>query len=59
MKAEDRVLAGPAVFICRDCAGICVSVFSRRDARWRDEKIEDLETLRDKRADEAVLAPKT
>ena len=39
--AQGRVVAGPTVFICRDCVDICVQVFME-DAAWRDAKIQQL-----------------
>jgi hypothetical protein len=38
-KARGRVIAGPDVFICRDCAEICIGVFSSADPEWRDQQI--------------------
>jgi hypothetical protein len=32
------VVAGPTVFICRECVGICIEVMSD-DAEWRDKQI--------------------
>jgi ClpX C4-type zinc finger len=38
-KARGRVIAGPNVFICRDCAEICIGVFSSYDPEWRHLQI--------------------
>lgn len=38
-KARGRVIAGPTVFICRDCAEICIGVFASADPEWRDLQI--------------------
>jgi ATP-dependent Clp protease ATP-binding subunit ClpX len=40
-EAKGRMVAGPEVFICRDCVDICVQVFME-DAAWRDAKIQQL-----------------
>jgi hypothetical protein len=32
------VVAGPTVFICRECVGICVDLMSD-DPEWRDKQI--------------------
>jgi hypothetical protein len=37
--ARGRVIAGANVFICRDCAEICIGVFSSYDPEWRDLQI--------------------
>ena len=36
------VVAGPNVFICRDCVGMCITIMGEADSEWRDEKIEHL-----------------
>jgi antitoxin PrlF len=38
-------VAGPKVFICRDCVGMCISIMGESDPQWRDEKIEHLAGL--------------
>ncbi len=38
-KARGRVIAGANVFICRDCAEICIGVFASYDPEWRDLQI--------------------
>lgn len=45
--AKDRVVAGPQVFICRDCVGLCIEIFGPTDAAWREEKIAALEGMRE------------
>jgi bifunctional DNA-binding transcriptional regulator/antitoxin component of YhaV-PrlF toxin-antitoxin module len=35
-------VAGPRVFICRDCVGLCISVMAESDPEWRDDKIAHL-----------------
>jgi hypothetical protein len=47
-EAKGRVVAGPTVFICRNCVDICVEVFSKGDVRWRDDKIKQLKGLRER-----------
>jgi hypothetical protein len=41
-----RVVAGPKVFICRDCVGLCIEVMAQADPEWRDQKIVSLNSLR-------------
>jgi hypothetical protein len=43
--APTLVVAGPKVFICRDCVGICIEVMAQSDPDWRDQKIEALTGL--------------
>jgi ClpX C4-type zinc finger protein len=38
-KARGRVIAGSTVFICRECAEICIGVFASDDPEWRDLQI--------------------
>jgi hypothetical protein len=38
-KARGHVIAGANVFICRDCAEICIGVFASYDPEWRDLQI--------------------
>lgn len=38
-RARGRVIAGPNVFICRDCAEICIGVFASYDPEWRHLQI--------------------
>jgi ATP-dependent protease Clp ATPase subunit len=45
-EAKARMVAGPEVFICRDCVDICVQVFMK-NAAWRDAKIQQLIDRRD------------
>jgi ATP-dependent protease Clp ATPase subunit len=40
------VVAGPSVFICRDCVGLCIQIMAESDPDWRDQKIEALSSLR-------------
>jgi hypothetical protein len=40
------MVAGAAVFICRDCVDTCVQVFAA-DAEWRETKIAELRERRD------------
>ena len=44
--APTLVVAGPSVFICRDCVGLCIDVMAQSDPVWRDQKIEALSSLR-------------
>jgi hypothetical protein len=43
---KGKVVAGPKVFICRDCVGLCIEVMADKDPEWRDQKIEALTQLR-------------
>jgi hypothetical protein len=45
-ESKGRIVAGPTVFICRDCVDICVQVFME-DPAWRDAKIQQLNEKRD------------
>jgi len=47
-KEPGRAVAGPRVFICRDCVGICIEVMAAEDAEWREQKIKTLNELRGK-----------
>jgi ClpX C4-type zinc finger protein len=40
-----KVVAGPNVFICRDCVGLCIELMAEADPEWRDQKIEVLKKL--------------
>ena len=40
-----HAVAGPRVFICRECIGICIEVMATEDPAWRDQKIEALQKL--------------
>jgi hypothetical protein len=40
--APKLAVAGPGVFICRDCVGLCMSSMAESDPQWRDEKIAHL-----------------
>ena len=44
---KGKVVAGPNVFICRDCVGLCLDVMAETDPEWRDQKIEGLKALKD------------
>jgi ATP-dependent Clp protease ATP-binding subunit ClpX len=48
ISAKGKVVAGPDVFICRDCVGLCIDVMADHDPEWREQKIETLTKLRDK-----------
>jgi bifunctional DNA-binding transcriptional regulator/antitoxin component of YhaV-PrlF toxin-antitoxin module len=41
-RAPSLAVAGANVLICRDCVGMCISIFGESDPQWRDEKIEHL-----------------
>lgn len=34
-----HAVAGPNVFICRDCIGLCMEVMEDFDPKWFDEKV--------------------
>ncbi len=41
-EAKGHIIAGPTVFICRDCIDMCVEVFATKDDEWRARTIEKL-----------------
>jgi bifunctional DNA-binding transcriptional regulator/antitoxin component of YhaV-PrlF toxin-antitoxin module len=41
-RPPQLAVAGPSVFICRDCVGLCIGIMAESDPQWRDEKIADL-----------------
>ena len=43
-----KIVAGPNVFICRDCIGLCIEAVADKDPDWREQKIKALERLRNK-----------
>ena len=43
---KGKVVAGPKVFICRDCVGLCIDVMADHDPEWREQQIEALTALR-------------
>lgn len=45
---KGKVVAGPNVFICRDCVGLCLDVMAEDDPEYRDQRIEGLNALKDK-----------
>ncbi|HZP70037.1 MAG TPA: ClpX C4-type zinc finger protein [Pseudolabrys sp.] len=45
---KGKVVAGPKVFICRDCVGLCIEVMADEAPEWREQKIEALKQLRSK-----------
>jgi|SRR6516162_9274543 len=44
-EGSRHAVAGPSVFICRECIGICIEVMATEDPAWRDQKIEALQKL--------------
>jgi ATP-dependent protease Clp ATPase subunit len=34
-----HAVAGPTVFICRDCIGLCMEVMDTNDPEWFDQKV--------------------
>ncbi len=43
----ELAVAGPMVFICRDCVGICVEVMAASDPQWRDQQAAILKEMHD------------
>jgi hypothetical protein len=41
-ESKTRFVAGPTVFICRDCVDITIDVFADYDPAWAKEKIKHL-----------------
>jgi ATP-dependent protease Clp ATPase subunit len=44
--APTLVVAGPRVYICRDCVGLCIEIMAESDPAWREQKLETLTSLR-------------
>jgi len=44
---KDEIVAGPDVYICRNCIGLCIEVFAKKSTSWRDRQIAFLAHLRD------------
>ncbi len=40
--SKGRIVAGAAVFICRNCVDICIQVFADYDLAWVEAKIQQL-----------------
>ena len=47
-EGSRHAVAGPAVFICRDCIGLCIELMAMGDPEWRDAQIEKLSQLNTK-----------
>jgi hypothetical protein len=45
-EAKGRFIAGPKVFVCRDCVDIRIDVFCKMEPQWGEEKIKHLEAIR-------------
>jgi hypothetical protein len=41
-ESKGRIVAGAAVFICRNCVDICIQVFADYDPVWIEAKIQQL-----------------
>jgi ATP-dependent protease Clp ATPase subunit len=44
-EARTRFVAGPTVFICRDCVGLTIEIFTDQDPQWGERKIKDIEAI--------------
>jgi hypothetical protein len=44
--AKSRYVAGPKVFVCRDCVDMMVDIFSENDHQWADTKARDIAEIR-------------
>jgi len=40
-----HVVAGPAVFICWNCIGLCMEIINSYDPNWFDEKIAAIKSV--------------
>jgi ATP-dependent protease Clp ATPase subunit len=47
-KAKSHYVAGPTVFVCRDCVDMMVDIFSQNDHQWADKKVRDIAEIRSK-----------
>jgi ATP-dependent protease Clp ATPase subunit len=45
-KAKSRFIAGPTVFVCRDCVDMMIDVFGEEDPQWGERKIKALKAMR-------------
>jgi ribosome-binding protein aMBF1 (putative translation factor) len=47
-EAKHRYVAGPRVFVCRDCVGMMVEIFTQFDAEWGEQRIRDIKEAQSK-----------
>jgi hypothetical protein len=45
---QTHYVAGPKVFVCRDCVGMRIDIFSENDHQWADKKARDIAEVRSK-----------
>jgi ATP-dependent protease Clp ATPase subunit len=45
---KNNYVAGPKVFVCRDCVDMMVDIFSQNDHQWADKKAQDIAEIRSK-----------
>ena len=44
-KAKGQFVAGPKVFICRDCVDLTIEIFGEKDPQWRERAIKVLKAM--------------
>ena len=44
-ESKDEFVAGPKVFICRDCVDLTVEIFGEKDPQWRERMIKFLNAM--------------
>jgi ATP-dependent protease Clp ATPase subunit len=47
-----RAVAGPNVFICWDCIGLCMEITNSENPKWFDEKVAAVKLQGDKTKDQ-------
>ena len=46
-EAKGQFVAGPKVFICRDCVDLTIEIFCKKDPQWGERTIVTLQAMRD------------
>ncbi len=44
-EAKGKFVAGPGVFICRDCVDMMIDIFGQKDPKWRERTIKALKAI--------------
>jgi len=44
-EAKSRFIAGPQVFVCRDCVEMMIEIFSEKDPQWGKRTIKTLKAM--------------
>jgi ATP-dependent protease Clp ATPase subunit len=45
-EAKERFVAGPAVFVCRNCVDMMIEIFCENDPQWGEQKIQAIRAMR-------------